>query len=257
MDWIKRQIERIKRRKIHTFSTNKSRIETHSAMSGLFNRRSTAGRLWLCNDYKISNRLLFEWCMFPSFTQEHCMCRPKKKILKLKISNLSSMIISRSTTVLHKKQMIFSFCWNKLLIFTPFNFTSNFRDASDHIAGYAAFKACQILQTAAPWSYASAHTHGDSYVNLLSRDGLKHPSKQLSDCVARIFTILEASSAAILKSTLPSKKAGKITLTSYLACENLFWKRTNVWLEKWLASLRTFIIIIMEKEKQILFGRIE
>ena len=87
---------------------------------------------------------------------------------------------------------------------------TKFRDASDHIAGYVAFKACQILQTAAPWSYASAHTHGDSYVNLLSRDGLKHPSKQLSDCVARIFTILEASSAAILKSTLPSKKPVKL-----------------------------------------------
>ena len=66
-------------KKIHTFCTNKSRIERHSAMSCLFNRKSTAGRLWLCNDYKISKRLLFEWWMFPSFTQQHCMCRPKKK----------------------------------------------------------------------------------------------------------------------------------------------------------------------------------
>ena len=49
----------------------------------------------------------------------------KNVVLKLKISNLSSMILSRPTTVLHKKQMIFSLCWNKLLIFTPFNFTPN------------------------------------------------------------------------------------------------------------------------------------
>ena len=44
----------------------------------------------------------------------------------------------------------------------------------------------------------------------------------MSDCVARGFTILDASSAAILKSTLPNKKTSKITLTSYLDCENLF-----------------------------------
>ena len=132
------------------------------------------------------------------------------------------------------------------------------RDASDHIAGYVAFKTAKYCKDCCYnclESYASVH--GDSYVNLLSWDGLKHLSKQLSDCVARGFTILDASSAVIFKSTLPSKKAGKITLTSYFDCENLFWKSTNVWLEKWLASLRTFFIIIMEKEKQILFGRIE
>ena len=44
----------------------------------------------------------------------------------------------------------------------------------------------------------------------------------MSDCVARGFEILDASSATILKSTLPSEKAVQITLTSYLDCENLF-----------------------------------
>ena len=74
-------------------------------------------------------------------------------------------------------------------------------------------------------SYDSAYDHGDSYVNLLSRDGLKHPSKQLIDCVARGFAILDALSATILKSILPSKKkADKIILTSYLDSENLFEK---------------------------------
>ena len=118
------QIEKIKQRKIRTFCTNKSRIETHSAMPCLFNRRFTAGRLSLCKGCKISKRLLFEWWTFPSFTQERCMCCPKK-ILRLKISNLSLMILSRSKTVLHKKQTILSLCWNELLIFTPFNFTPN------------------------------------------------------------------------------------------------------------------------------------
>ena len=118
------QIEKNQTKKIHTYCTNKSRIQTHSAISCLFNRRSTAGRLSLCNDYKISKRLLFEWWTFPSFTQERCMCRPKK-ILRLKISNLSSMILPRLTTVLHKKQMIFFLCWNELLIFTPFNLAPN------------------------------------------------------------------------------------------------------------------------------------
>ena len=44
----------------------------------------------------------------------------------------------------------------------------------------------------------------------------------MSVCLARGFAILGASSATILKSTLPSKKAGKSTLTSYLDCENFF-----------------------------------
>ena len=35
------------------------------------------------------------------------------------------MILSRPTIVLHKKQIIFSIGCNKLLIFTPFNFTPN------------------------------------------------------------------------------------------------------------------------------------
>ena len=136
---------KIKRSKIHTFCSNKSRIETHSAMSCLLNRRSTAGRLWLCNDYKISKRLLFEWWMFPSFTQEHCMCRPKK-ILKLKISKLSSMILSGPTTVLHKKQMIFSIGWNKLLIFTPPNLEMHQTTSLDMLLS----RQPNIAKTAAP-----------------------------------------------------------------------------------------------------------
>ena len=111
------------------------------------------------------------------------------------------------------------------------------RDVSDHIAGYVAFKAAKYCKDCCYnclESFASGPTHGHSYVKLLSRDGLKHPSNK-SDCVARGFEILDASSATILKSTPSSRKAGQITLTSYLYWEILFWKGTNVWLEKWLA----------------------
>ena len=55
------------------------------------------------------------------------------------------------------------------------------RNVSDHIAGYVALKAvkyCKDCCYNCLESFASASAHGDSYVNLLSRYGLKHPSKQ-------------------------------------------------------------------------------
>ena len=55
------------------------------------------------------------------------------------------------------------------------------RDVSDHIDGYVAFKAvkyCKDCCYNCLESFASAPAQSDSYVNLLSRDGLKHPSKQ-------------------------------------------------------------------------------
>ena len=144
-------------------------------MSCLFNRRSTAGRLSLCNDYKISKRLIFWVVDVSQFHTGTLYVSSEKKILKLKISNLSSMILSRPTTVLHKKQMIFSIGWNKLLIFTPFNFTPNLEmhqttsldmllSRQPNIAKDCCSNCLEI--------YASAHAHGDSYVNLLSQDGL-------------------------------------------------------------------------------------
>ena len=118
--------------------------------------------------------------MFPSFTQEHCMYRPKKnpqaQYLKLefndtfKTNNSSSQEANdllfrlEQTVDLHSVQL----------------YTKS-RDASDHIAGYVAFKAakyCKDCCSDCLESYYSAHAHGDSYVNILSRDGLKHPSKQ-------------------------------------------------------------------------------
>ena len=59
------------------------------------------------------------------------------------------------------------------------------QDVSDHIAGYVAFKAvkyCKDCCYNCLESFASAHAHGDSYVNLLSRDGLKHPSNNERLC---------------------------------------------------------------------------
>ena len=53
------------------------------------------------------------------------------------------------------------------------------RDVSDHIARYVSFKAvkyCKDCCYNCLESFASATAHSDSYVNLLSRDGLKHPS---------------------------------------------------------------------------------
>ena len=118
--------------------------------------------------------------MFPSFTQEHCMYRPKKnhqaQNLKLefndtfKTNNSSSQKANdllyrlEQTVDLHSVQL-----------------HTKSRDASDHIAGYVASKAakyCKDCCSSCLESFASAHAHGDSYVNLLSRDGLKHPSKQ-------------------------------------------------------------------------------
>ena len=55
------------------------------------------------------------------------------------------------------------------------------RDVSDHIALYVAFKAVKYCKDCCYnyiESFASAPAHGNSYVKLLSRDGLKHPSKQ-------------------------------------------------------------------------------
>ena len=123
------------------------------------------------------------------------------------------------------------------------------RYVSDHIAGYVAFKAvkyCKDCCYICLESFASAPSHGDSYVKATLSRWSQTPFYTMSDCIARGFEILDASSATILKSTLPSEKAGHITLTSYLDWVNMFWKSTNVWLEKWLSSLRTFFIIIME-----------
>ena len=118
--------------------------------------------------------------MFPSFTHESCMCRPKKNSqtqnLKLGFddtfkTNYSSsqeandlLPLLERTVDLHSVQL----------------YTKS-RDVSDHIAGYVAFKAvkyCKDCCYNCLESFPSAHAHGHSYVNLLSRDGFKHPSKQ-------------------------------------------------------------------------------
>ena len=111
--------------------------------------------------------------MFPSFTQERCMCRAKKTLtqnLKLefddtfKTNNSSSqeandlLPLLERTVDLHSVQL----------------YTKS-RDVSDHIDGYVAFKAvnyCKDCCYNCLESFAFAPAHGDSYVNLLSRDGL-------------------------------------------------------------------------------------
>ena len=171
------QIEKIKRRKIHTFCTNKSRIETHSAMPCLFNRRSTAGRLSLCKDYKISGRLLFEWWTFPSFTQERCTGKnPQTKNLKLEFDDTFKTNYTSSQEANDLLPLL-----ERTVDPHSVQLYTKSRDASDHIAGYVAFKAvkyCKDCCYNSLESFDSAPAHSDSYVNLLSRDGLKHPSKQ-------------------------------------------------------------------------------
>ena len=92
------------------------------------------------------------------------------------------------------------------------------QDVSDHIAGYVAFKAvkyCKDCCYNCLESFASAQLMVILTL-IYSLEMVSNTLLTMSDCVACGFAILGASSATILKSTLPSKKAGKITLTSYL-----------------------------------------
>ena len=179
------QIEKIKRRNNHTFCTNKSRIETHSAMPCLFNRRSTAGRLSLCNYYKISKRLLFEWWTFPSFTQERTLYVSSEK--KSSDSKSQTWVRWYSWYFQNQQQFFTRTKWSSLSAGT--NCWSSLRSTLHQISRcvrphrwICCFQGRQILQRLllrlSRELYASAHAHGDSYVNLLSLDGLKHPSKQ-------------------------------------------------------------------------------
>ena len=142
------QIEKIKRRNNHTFCTNKSRIETHSAMPCLFNRRSTAGRLSLCNNYKISKRLLFEWWTFPSFTQERCRCRPKKnpqtQNLKLEFDDTVDTFKTNNSSSQEPNDLL-SLLERTVDLHSVQLYTKS-RDVSDHIAGYVAFKAVKYCK---------------------------------------------------------------------------------------------------------------
>ena len=92
------------------------------------------------------------------------------------------------------------------------------RDVSDHIAGYVAIKAvkfCKDCCSNCLESFASAPAHGDSYISY-SLEMVSNTLLNNERLCSSWLRDLDASSATILKSTLPSEKAGQITLTLYL-----------------------------------------
>ena len=54
----------------------------------------------------------------------------------------------------------------------------------------------------------SSRTYDPHYITILSRGGFIMPSESLSNAVARDFAILDLSSDAISRSSVPSRKAG-------------------------------------------------
>ena len=51
---------------------------------------------------------------------------------------------------------------------------------------------------------------------MLSRGGLRMPSRNLSECVEQGFTLLHNNSKAMQESNLPSRYAGELILKTYL-----------------------------------------
>ena len=122
-DWIE-SWDKLKRSKIHTFYTTIHALRhTLRCHASLTEDLLQEGFDFVTTTKFQSDSYMSGGC-FP-VSHRNIVCVVRKKTLKLKISNLSSMILSRPTIVLDKKQMIFSIGWNKLLIFTPFNFTPN------------------------------------------------------------------------------------------------------------------------------------
>ena len=54
----------------------------------------------------------------------------------------------------------------------------------------------------------TSESTADSYIDILSRVGLKHPSKTLRNCVVHGFAILDASANVIHRLLISAKKAG-------------------------------------------------
>lgn len=114
------------------------------------------------------------------------------------------------------------------------------RQISNHIAGYIARK----VETACQGCCADQLTTKKSssnleYIDALSRGQLMIPSKTLSELVSYGFALLDASSAVIRRSSLPSRKAGESLLNEYLNTSNLCCEKHEA-----VVSVRIIKIIV-------------
>jgi len=94
---------------------------------------------------------------------------------------------------------------------------------SNYIAGYIAHKAkpyCEGCCDERLRDHDGAESCGD-YLKVLSRGGLKNPSKALRECVAQGFAYLDACSDIIRESAVPARRAGEYILKEFIDGENL------------------------------------
>lgn len=100
--------------------------------------------------------------------------------------------------------------------------TDSSREISDYIAGYIAYKSKKFNDGCCDdYLISKENPANGSYLNAISRGGLKIPSKTLSDYVAQGFAILDACSTHIRTSGVPSRKAGENVLCTMLTNGNL------------------------------------
>jgi len=96
----------------------------------------------------------------------------------------------------------------------------NSKEVADNIAGYIAYRAQKYSKGCCYDQLIDEDTsNGNNYHKVLSRGGLKVPTKAFSECVAHGFAILDASSTAIQKSAMPSRYAAQSVLRQYLCSE--------------------------------------
>ena len=89
------------------------------------------------------------------------------------------------------------------------------RQISDNIAGYLSHKTRDVFASCCGNNLKSEEA-SSGLIGLLSRGNLINPSVKLGDMVSKAFALLDASSNAIRKCSISSKKAGTVILSKYL-----------------------------------------
>ena len=97
----------------------------------------------------------------------------------------------------------------------PLQLNDESRHVSDTVAGYIAHKTGHIYKDCCDYKLINDQPNAE-YIGLLSRGGLKYPSLPLSTAVSQGFAILDATSDAIKKSGIPTRKAGMEILKQFL-----------------------------------------
>ena len=118
------------------------------------------------------------------------------------------------------------------------------REVSDNVAGYIAYKTRPFFEGCCEKNLIQQRDSEDQkpsssdshYISLLSRGGLLTPSETLGGAVARAFALLDATSADIIKSRVPSRKAGHAILEKHLDTSGIVCEAHNEKLSRRLLS---------------------